>query len=57
MTGSGGVAMKQARTSFFEKKAAKKLLLMGPVGDTAAGPIAKSFLVLFFKKERLTFPA
>jgi hypothetical protein len=46
--------LSKVRTSFFEKKEAKKLLRMGPGGATATGLRPKSFLVLFFKKERLS---
>jgi hypothetical protein len=46
--------MKKGRPAFFEKKAAKKLLLIRASGDaTHAAQIKKSFLVLFFKKELL----
>ncbi|WP_286704986.1 MULTISPECIES: hypothetical protein [Acidiphilium] len=45
---------KEARTSFFEKKEAKKLFDAGPVTVQAPMPqIKKSFLLLFFKKEAL----
>jgi hypothetical protein len=49
-------ARSKGRTSFFEKKEAKKLLLFWAWGvgvDTAHNPASKSFLVLFFKKELL----
>jgi hypothetical protein len=46
--------MKARRESAsFLKKRSKKLLLLGSVVETATGAIRKSFLVLFFKKERL----
>jgi hypothetical protein len=45
-----GMKVRQARTSFFEKKEAKKLLLLGLGGVSAAGPMSKSFLVTFFQK-------
>jgi hypothetical protein len=42
------------RTTFFEKKVAKKLLLLRAVAHPLPQPgMRKSFLVLFFKKERL----
>jgi hypothetical protein len=42
--------------SFFEKKEAKKLLLTGGRGPTGAtARRGKSFLLLFFKKEALSF--
>jgi hypothetical protein len=47
----------QVRTSFFEKKEAKKLLLMGPRARQPSGPSSKSFLVLIFKKELLLPPS
>jgi hypothetical protein len=47
---------KEERTSFLEKKEAKKLLLNRATGrETSTVQISKSFLVLFFKKEPLTF--
>jgi hypothetical protein len=45
-----GLGMKEASTSFFEKKAAKKLFLIGPAAVATAGPNSKSFLVTFFQK-------
>jgi hypothetical protein len=46
--------LKEGRTSFFEKKAAKKLLLNGSCGSRVPKPPeAKVFLRLFFKKEVL----
>jgi hypothetical protein len=45
---------RQVRTSFFEKKEAKKLLLLGPLREAPAGPAApgaKVFLVTFFPKK------
>jgi hypothetical protein len=47
---------RQERASFFEKKAAKKLSLTAGCGSSRAnGTRSKSFLLLFFKKEALTF--
>jgi general secretion pathway protein H len=44
----------EIRTAFFEKKAAKKLLLTADCSNRfATTRRSKSFLVLFFKKERL----
>jgi hypothetical protein len=37
------------------KKRSKKLLVLGRAGGNARGPVSKSFLVLFFKKELLSF--
>ena len=49
----------QGKKFFFEKKNQKTLALTGADQpgrvDTAAGRICKSFLVLFFKKERLSY--
>jgi hypothetical protein len=49
----------EASASFFEKKEAKKLSLLGALARAVPEPAAsKSFLLLFFKKEVLTcFPA
>jgi hypothetical protein len=42
------------RASFFEKKEAKKLLLLGAFALQVPTPaVSKSFLLLFFKKEAL----
>jgi hypothetical protein len=46
---------KEERTSFFEKKEAKKLYQFGRALRPARAPGSKSFLVLFFKKERLPY--
>jgi len=47
---------KEGRTSFFEKKEAKKLLLnWTSVVSAPVAQIRKSFLLLFFKKEVLAF--
>jgi hypothetical protein len=46
------------RTSFLKKRSKKLLLLYSPVKLSAAdhaGPISKSFLLLFFKKEVFPF--
>jgi hypothetical protein len=52
----GRQASKEASTSFFEKKEAKKLLLLWAMGvSQARAKTNKSFLVLFFKKELLSF--
>jgi hypothetical protein len=53
---AGGVRSKESAS--FLKKRSKKLLLfrvMGCDGDEAHGPVSRSFLVLFFKKEPLPF--
>jgi hypothetical protein len=45
-------------TSFFEKKEAKKLLLIRAIGvmpTTPQAEIPRSFLLLFFKKEVLAY--
>jgi hypothetical protein len=45
----------EGSASFFEKKEAKKLLLLGALATpTPQPPVSKSFLVLFFKKEPLS---
>jgi hypothetical protein len=45
----------EGSASFFEKKEAKKLLLLGVVAPALPQPaISKSFLLLFFKKEVLS---
>jgi hypothetical protein len=44
--------------SFFEKKEAKKLSLPAGFGtSTSQPPRSESFLLLFFKKEALSFPS
>jgi hypothetical protein len=44
----------QVRSSFFEKKEPKKLLLLRALATPSPQPpVSKSFLVLFFKKELL----
>jgi hypothetical protein len=49
--------IEEVRTSFFEKKEAKKLLLLGDLAPLSPQPArTKSFLLLFFKKEALSFP-
>jgi hypothetical protein len=49
------VTRQEGRTSFFEKKEAKKLLLLGALARPSPQPaISKSFLLLFFKKEALS---
>jgi hypothetical protein len=50
--------MREASTSFFEKKEAKKLLLNWASGrETSTVQFSKSFLLLFFKKEGLPSPS
>jgi hypothetical protein len=45
----------EGSASFFEKKEAKKLLLLGALATPVpTPPISKSFLLLFFKKEVLS---
>jgi hypothetical protein len=47
---------REVSTSFFAKKEAKKLLSTGGWGDRLQKPaMNKSFLLLFFKKEALSF--
>jgi len=47
---------REGRTSFSEEKEAKRLLIIFDRGGAATmAQINKSFLVLFFKKERLAF--
>jgi hypothetical protein len=44
----------EVSASFFEKKEAKKLLLLGALAGRLPQPsVNKSFLLLFFKKEAL----
>jgi len=44
--------------SFFEKKEAKKLSFPAGFGtSTSQPPRSESFLLLFFKKEALSFPS
>jgi hypothetical protein len=46
----------RASASFFEKKEAKKLLLLWALAPSAPRPaVNKSFLLLFFKKEALSY--
>jgi hypothetical protein len=45
----------KARPSFLKKRSKKLLLLEADAGDRSATAI-KSFLVLFFKKELLSYP-
>jgi hypothetical protein len=46
--------LREGRTSFFVKKEAKKLLLLGALVRAVPQPaVSKSFLLLFFKKEAL----
>jgi len=46
----------KASASFFEKKEAKKLLLLREFARDVPRPaVSKSFLLLFFKKEALPF--
>jgi hypothetical protein len=46
---------RQDSTSFFEKKEAKKPLLLGDLALPVPQPaVSKSFLLLFFKKEALS---
>jgi hypothetical protein len=50
--------MKKVRTSFFEKKEAKKLLLLGVVAISGPKPtVSKSFLVTFFQKSNFLLGA
>jgi len=53
------LSRQKQESSFFEKKEAKKLLVRFAPCGPATGPHGakrtKSFLVLFFKKERLSF--
>jgi hypothetical protein len=43
-------------TSFFEKKEAKKRLLLVPLARLVPQPaVSRSFLLLFFKKEALAY--
>jgi hypothetical protein len=54
---AGERARKGGRKHFFfvNKKEAKKTLLhLYRAGETAWGPVSKSFLLLFFKKEALS---
>jgi hypothetical protein len=54
--GEAGDHEGQVSASFFEKKEAKKRLFTASRGTTTATAHRnKSFLVLFFKKERLSF--
>jgi hypothetical protein len=47
---------KAGRTSFSKEKEATRLLLLGAVATALPQPTRnRSFLVLFFKKERLPF--
>jgi hypothetical protein len=56
MIETGFMSVKES-ASFFEKKAAKKLLLLGALAaPLPTPPISRSFLVLFFKKELLALP-
>jgi hypothetical protein len=49
------VEAKKVSTAFFEKKAAKKLLVLRDVAQAVPTPaVSKSFLLLFFKKEALS---
>jgi hypothetical protein len=50
----GNLVLRKERSSFLKKRT-KKLLLMGTVGETAAGPGAEVFLLLFSKKEVLIY--
>jgi hypothetical protein len=45
----------KASTSFLKKRSKKLLLNWVGGGETGADRITKSFLVLFFKKERLAY--
>jgi hypothetical protein len=48
--------MKKRQEISILKKAAQKLLLIwAHGGETSTGPVQKSFLLLFFKKEALPF--
>jgi hypothetical protein len=45
----------EERKSYFLKKRSKKLLPVGVRGKGPSTPSSKSFLILFFKKELLSF--
>jgi hypothetical protein len=45
----------EASTRFFEKSAAKNFCELAALRDAARRPIRKSFLLLFFKKEALSY--
>jgi hypothetical protein len=42
---------------FFEKKNQKTFAPLDRAGGNATGPVSKSFLLLFFKKEALSYRA